>query len=105
MRAALRLLTLVCLIWCALGVAEPEAAHADVPGQHQSYDAGSSDAAPDETDDSTALAGHHHCPVAPILHVPAPTIPATLDAVPLRPCTVAALVSLPRAPPLQPPAA
>lgn len=105
MAAALRILTLICLMWCALGVGEPVAAHGDMSAQHQLAGAMHDSDEPGDTPEAPEPGGHHHCPVAPDL-------PPLGDAVGVRPVAAAPfadrcgpLASLSRAPPLQPPAA
>lgn len=105
MRAAIRLLTMLCLLWCGLHVAEPAAAH-DVSGDTIVALAGAAPADPcDAGSERSAHAGHHHCPIAPDQRLAATTgAPDFTAGAPVTSPT-AALASLTRAPPLQPPAA
>lgn len=104
MRAAIRLLTLLCLLWCGVHVAEPAAAHGGPVAEHQAIDAGQpspSDSVPEQG----THAGHHHCPIAPDQRLAeAAAAPALGTTRPVAAATDA-LASLTRAPPLQPPAA
>ncbi|RYD88238.1 MAG: hypothetical protein EOP61_33955 [Sphingomonadales bacterium] len=104
MHVALRLLLALSLIWCGLHVAEPAqagAAHADQSQVAKLLDADCGE----ERGEPASHAHHHHCPVAPDpareggnLHRLA------LATAPFAQPT-AALRSLSRAPPLQPPSA
>ena len=105
MRAALQLILMAYVLWCALGIAEP--AEASAFSYRQDLGASSTPAphAPDQRgDEEGGQAHHHHCPVAPDL-APGPSLePVVIRAsVPVR-SPYAPLGSLTRAPPLQPPA-
>lgn len=65
MRTTLRLLTLICLVWCGLHIAEPAAAHGATPAQHAMVDAGHDDEGDADPAEPALHGGHHHCPVAP----------------------------------------
>lgn len=99
---AFRLLTLLCFLWCGLGIAEPAVAHAETAAQHETLGAGHWDG---ESGDASVEGGHHHCPVAP--EPPLGTAPAEPLQVALMLFVPVAsrLGSLTHAPPLQPPAA
>lgn len=105
MRAAFRLLTILCFAWCALGIAEPAAAHGEGVTAHAH-----SQSAPDSDDDSdstgqVALDGHHHCPLAYDLTTGAIAMPASKPGAQIMKSKVVSLASLTHAPPLQPPSA
>lgn len=103
MRPDLRLLLIICVLWCGVHVAQPAWAH-DEAAHHQA------DAAADEQDKGhvgsadAAHVGHHHCPAA--LHQSAASLDYTARG---RPLVFAArpmpLGSVAQAPPLEPPAA
>lgn len=104
MRSAIRLLTMLCLLWCGLHIAEPAAAHGGPVAEHQAVDTAPTNPS-DTTPEQGTHAGHHHCPVAPDQSLADGACATTLTAAtPLAP-RAAALASLTRAPPLQPPAA
>lgn len=100
-----RLLTILSLVWCALGVGEPAAAHDDTSAQHITIGAPHAGDTPVDLPPAPESGGHHHCPVAPDL----PLVAAAPAIAPVAAMPVAgrstALASLTRAPPLQPPAA
>ncbi|MFS0738210.1 hypothetical protein ABC347_14295 [Sphingomonas sp. 1P06PA] len=102
MRLALHLLTIACLLWCALGIAEPAAAQDHPIAQ---IELNPVDALPDSGNPNPEPGHHQHCPVAPELRGAATPLPALSAAM----LTVAprqrVLASLTHAPPLQPPAA
>ena len=109
MRAAIRLLTLLCLLWCGVHVAEPAAAHGGPVAEHQAVDVGRIIPGDPRSSDGGLEQGthaaHHHCPIAPDQRLAgAPAVPNPAAATPVAP-HAAALASLTRAPPLQPPAA
>lgn len=111
MRAVLHLLTAMCLIWCALGVGEPVAAHghagaAEVAtGNSHATNAAGHDGGPAGDDAAVDPAHHHHCPMAPEQAGCMSVAPRLTMAVPLAVPCVASLSSRTRRPPLQPPAA
>lgn len=111
MRAVLHLLTAICLIWCALGVSEPVAAHGPEAVEHlgMTYDiAPDAAAAPDAPDDDNGpvdAAHHHHCPVAPDLDGCATVAPQMTPASPAIAGAAAPLASRTHQPPLPPPSA
>jgi len=112
MRAAFHLLVMICLLWCATGVAEPGQAHGGTGASHSAtagpildqeaadHDVGDRDGAGDP-----GQAHHHHCPVAP--DQPQSRVEAAWVAprAPIFDGRTASLASLTRAPPLQPPSA
>jgi hypothetical protein len=106
MRAALHLILILCVLWCALGVAEPAEASTPKDWETVAASSGPVDHGPvDDVVDVQDRAHHHHCPVAPD---PAPDQfadpigPSACAPMQARPV---ALASLTRAPPLQPPSA
>ncbi|NJR80120.1 hypothetical protein [Sphingomonas corticis] len=101
MRAAFRLLVMACLVWCAMGVAEPVQAHGGAAVEHaDAFSPAQSDPA-----DAAGEAHHHHCPVAPDLPVARLSDPAVAAGDPPVAPRAVALASLTRAPPLPPPSA
>lgn len=105
MRTLLHLLTLVCLLWCALGIAEPASAHGHVAGQVDVPDSRSIDAPDADGDAVPDRAFHQQCPAAPDVPRGALPAPARIAAVSPTPPRHETLTSLTRAPPLQPPSA
>lgn len=104
MRAAIRLLTMLCLLWCGLHIAEPAAAHDGPVVEHQAVDTNHPNPS-DTTPEQGTHASHHHCPIAPDqAWADAAGAPHLVIAAPVAARTTA-LASLTRAPPLQPPAA
>lgn len=103
MRATLHLLVLACLLWCALGIAEPAQAHVGA-GEVAAAKADQTSWPFDHVSGEQAAGDHHHCPVAP--HVPLGSTPAqpVQCRAPVFAGSFVALESLTRAPPLQPPA-
>lgn len=103
MRAALHLLVLACLLWCALGIAEPAQAHVEL-GEVAAAQVDQTNWPFDHASGEQAAGDHHHCPVAP--HVPLASAPAqpVQHRTPVFAESFVALESLTRAPPLQPPA-
>ncbi|RYD65799.1 MAG: hypothetical protein EOP58_06760 [Sphingomonadales bacterium] len=104
MQFALRLFLTLSLIWCGLHVAEP--AQAGVAQADQSEVAKLLDAdSGTEAGEPASDAHHHHCPVAPDPDHSGSDLPGlSLTNAPFTPPS-AALRSLTRAPPLQPPSA
>ena len=102
MRAAFHLLVLVCLMWCALGIAEPAQAH--VGAEDAAVSAGQSSWSLDHESGEPAAGHHHHCPVAPDVPVGRAQAQAAKYRDPVFAPRFVALASLTRAPPLQPPA-
>jgi hypothetical protein len=102
MRAALHLLVVACLIWCALGISEPAEAHVD--GSSTAISVDEANPSPVDAGDEAAPDHHHHCPVAPDIPVIDAQTPGAKYRDPVFPARAATLSSLSRAPPLQPPA-
>lgn len=105
MRAVLHLLTMLCLLWCALGISEPAMAQDHSAVQIYSVDGGAANEPVDTDTDSPERGHHQHCPIAPEIRFFAATAPIAF--VVLRPLAQSyrALSSLTGSPPLQPPAA
>lgn len=108
MRRALHLLTIMTVLMCGLHLGEPAQANAltDQLRHAALADVGPDDGEPtDQGTDKAAHANHHHCPIA--AEQRALSAPRTLllgDAILfVRP--IAAMKSLSRAPPVEPPAA
>ncbi len=100
------LLLVVCVLWCGVHVAEPVQAHDEA--EHHAFEAGAShaDDEPDGTHQGgTAHAIQHHCPVAPDQAAATETCAVETAGAAHFTAPVAALASLTRAPPLEPPAA
>ncbi len=97
----MHLILMACVFLCALGLAEPAAAHSPYDREHVVAGATVADG---DLSDANALVHHHHCPVAPDLsHGGADERIMLSVAVPVRSPT-APLASLTRAPPVPPPA-
>jgi hypothetical protein len=105
MRTLLHLVTLVCLLWCTLGIAEPAAAHGHVPGTIETVASDSAMDADNHRDEAPDREQHQHCPIAPDLQLPVLSAPCVPVGAPPAAPVHAALTSLSNAPPLQPPAA
>ena len=105
MSAALRLLTMICLLWCAFGGTEPVVARDVSAVEHVVL----CDAAGGHTDTDRHEAPdgvhHHHCPVAPDAAAPVGVTPWMAAAVLPGAGLAPVLASLAGPPPLQPPAA
>jgi hypothetical protein len=105
MGAALRLLTILALVFCALGIGETDAAHASAPSAQASATAVPDTPPADPGGAIPEAAHHHHCPLAPALpQARTAAHPASAASAPVA-SRIAALASLTRAPPLEPPAA
>lgn len=103
MHAALRLLVIACLVWCALGFDDP--AFANPLDRHTTVATGHTNDVPTDGDQPPLAADHHHCPIAPDLRLPTAAEPVAIGMVRPIAAYFAALSSLTRAPPLHPPAA
>jgi hypothetical protein len=102
----LRLLLVACVLLCGVHVAEPVQAHDEAT--HHALEAGPAHADEEPAGTHEGGAAHavqHHCPVAPD-HAPA-VMPCAAQAASTAhfAAPVAALASLTRAPPVEPPAA
>jgi hypothetical protein len=106
MRAALHLILVLCVVWCAAGIAEPTDASA--PNAWENTVASNAPVHQTPIDDGVDVedqAHHHHCPVAPAPasdQSPEPIGKSASAPMQARPTS---LLSLTRAPPLQPPSA
>ena len=106
MRRLLHMLLVACVLWCGAHVAEPVQAHDEAT--HHALEAGPAHADDEPSGKHEGGAAHatqHHCPVAPD---PAPAaLPCAIgfDRAAHFSAPVAALASLTRAPPLEPPSA
>jgi hypothetical protein len=104
MHRVLRLLLIVCVLWCGAHVAQPAWAHDDA-AHHRIASALDGEEPGHEGSADVAHVGHHHCPAA--LHLDAAGSPdgmARHKSLLFAPRT-APLGSLSQAPPLEPPAA
>lgn len=106
MRRLLHMLLVVCVLWCGAHVAEPVQAHDEAA--HHALEAGPAHddgEAPGTHEGGAAHAVQHHCPVAPD-QAPGAAVCAVDSGGALHfAAPVAALASLSRAPPVEPPAA
>lgn len=106
MRRLLHMLLVVCVLWCGAHIAEPVQAHDEAA--HHALEAGPGHAdeeAPGEHEGGAAHAVQHHCPVAPDQAAAPPACAVDGARAAHFAAPVAALASLTRAPPLEPPAA
>lgn len=104
MHRVLRLLLIVCVLWCGAHVAQPAWAHDDAA--HHRAEAAPVDEDRGHTGSADAAhAVHHHCPAA--LHQNAAAAPDVMicGAPLLFAARAAPLASRSQAPPLEPPAA
>ena len=106
MRRLLHMLLVVCVLWCGAHVAEPVQAHDEAT--HHALEAGPAhaDGEPDGLHEGGAAhAVQHHCPVAPDQTPATGTCAIESNGAGHFSAPVAVLVSLTRAPPVEPPAA
>lgn len=100
----LRLLLMVCVLWCGMHIAEPVQAHGEALHHLNGADSSHPDTS-DESNHNDKHAMQHHCPVATD-HAASGATGAMPDcSAPVFAATAAALPSHSQAPPLEPPAA
>jgi hypothetical protein len=105
-RRLFRLLLIACVLVCGAHLAEPVQAHDEAA--HHALEAGPGHAGDEPADAHESGAAHavqHHCPVAPDQAFAARVCAADRGETTHFAAPAAALASLTRAPPLEPPAA